>query len=112
MRLTWRFKLGRLFVSVVCRTYEVSCRGQVLPLHPLDVTPSGLTDPTICVGSFVPQTVSVGAGELYVRSSLSFLILTSICTATGSSVTIFSVQSTPSMILETLMHLGRWATLT
>ncbi|KAJ8509332.1 hypothetical protein ONZ45_g8504 [Pleurotus djamor] len=37
--------------------------GQVFPLHPLDVVPHGLADPTSCVGSFIPQTVSVGAGE-------------------------------------------------
>ncbi|KAF8222162.1 acid protease [Tricholoma matsutake] len=37
--------------------------GQVLPLHPLDVTPTSLTDSTTCVGSFIPQTVSVGTGE-------------------------------------------------
>lgn len=37
--------------------------GKVYPLHPLDVTPPSLTDPTTCVGSFVPQSVSVGAGQ-------------------------------------------------
>jgi len=37
--------------------------GQVLPLHPLDVTPTGVSDATTCVGSFIPQTVSVGAGQ-------------------------------------------------
>jgi hypothetical protein len=37
--------------------------GAVLPLHPLDVSPTSLSDSTTCVGSFVPQTVSVGAGE-------------------------------------------------
>ncbi|KDQ28961.1 hypothetical protein PLEOSDRAFT_1112018 [Pleurotus ostreatus PC15] len=37
--------------------------GQVFPIHPLDVTPAGLVDPSQCVGSFVPQTVSVGSGE-------------------------------------------------
>ncbi|KAG6900971.1 hypothetical protein C0993_004409 [Termitomyces sp. T159_Od127] len=37
--------------------------GQVFPVHPLDVTPSGLASNGVCVGSFVPQTVSVGAGE-------------------------------------------------
>ncbi|THH33603.1 hypothetical protein EUX98_g579 [Antrodiella citrinella] len=37
--------------------------GTVYPLHPLDVTPSGLTDPSQCVGSFIPQGVSVGGGE-------------------------------------------------
>lgn len=37
--------------------------GEVFPIHPLDVTPASLTDPSTCVGSFVPQSVSVGAGE-------------------------------------------------
>jgi len=37
--------------------------GQVFPVHPLDVTPYGLVDQSQCVGSFVPQIVSVGAGE-------------------------------------------------
>ncbi|KAG6854788.1 hypothetical protein C0991_001215 [Blastosporella zonata] len=37
--------------------------GQVFPVHPLDVTPSGLSSNGVCVGSFVPTTVSVGAGE-------------------------------------------------
>ncbi|KAJ7638809.1 aspartic peptidase domain-containing protein [Roridomyces roridus] len=37
--------------------------GQVFPVHPLDVTPNSLTNATQCVGAFVPQTVSVGAGE-------------------------------------------------
>jgi len=36
---------------------------QVIPLHPLDVTPQSLTDPNSCVGSFLSQSVSVGAGE-------------------------------------------------
>ncbi|KAI1796319.1 acid protease [Ganoderma leucocontextum] len=35
----------------------------VYPLHPLDVTPSNVNDDTMCVGSFLPQTVSVGAGQ-------------------------------------------------
>ncbi|KAI0650674.1 acid protease [Trametes meyenii] len=35
----------------------------VYPIHPLDVTPISLSDQTMCVGSFVPQTVSVGAGQ-------------------------------------------------
>ncbi|KAG6821281.1 hypothetical protein H0H93_002391 [Arthromyces matolae] len=37
--------------------------GQVFPVHPLDVAPSGLSTNGACVGSFVPQTVSVGAGQ-------------------------------------------------
>ncbi|KAL0949984.1 hypothetical protein HGRIS_009998 [Hohenbuehelia grisea] len=37
--------------------------GQVFPLHPLDVSPAGLSDSNTCVGSFVPQSVAVGAGE-------------------------------------------------
>ncbi|KAI9000949.1 acid protease [Trametes punicea] len=35
----------------------------VYPIHPLDVTPENLADSTMCVGSFVPQTVSVGGGQ-------------------------------------------------
>ncbi|KAI0081845.1 acid protease [Panus rudis PR-1116 ss-1] len=34
--------------------------GQIFPVHPLDVTPTSLTDPSTCVGSFVPQSVAVG----------------------------------------------------
>ncbi|KAJ7498927.1 aspartic peptidase domain-containing protein [Mycena latifolia] len=37
--------------------------GKVFPIHPLDVTPTSLSNASLCVGSFVPQTVSVGAGE-------------------------------------------------
>lgn len=37
--------------------------GKVYPIHPLDVSPQSLTDPTVCVGTFLPQAVSVGAGE-------------------------------------------------
>jgi len=32
-------------------------------MHPLDVSPSSLTDPSSCVGSFVPQAVAVGANQ-------------------------------------------------
>ncbi|KAJ7771356.1 aspartic peptidase domain-containing protein [Mycena maculata] len=37
--------------------------GEVFPIHPLDVTPTSLDNTSLCVGSFVPQTVSVGSGE-------------------------------------------------
>ncbi|GJE84392.1 A1 family peptidase [Phanerochaete sordida] len=37
--------------------------GKVYPIHPLDVSPQSLTDPTVCVGTFLPQAVAVGAGE-------------------------------------------------
>ncbi|KAG2156058.1 aspartic peptidase domain-containing protein [Suillus clintonianus] len=36
---------------------------QIFPIHPLDVSPASLSDPSTCVGSFVPQSVSVGAGQ-------------------------------------------------
>ncbi|KAI0750873.1 acid protease [Daedaleopsis nitida] len=36
---------------------------EVYPIHPLDLTPKSLSDDTMCVGSFLPQTVSVGAGQ-------------------------------------------------
>ncbi|KAI0719487.1 aspartic peptidase domain-containing protein [Cerioporus squamosus] len=35
----------------------------IYPIHPLDVTPVSLSDDSMCVGSFLPQTVSVGAGQ-------------------------------------------------
>ncbi|KAI0832488.1 acid protease [Trametes gibbosa] len=35
----------------------------VYPIHPLDVTPISLSDSTMCVGSFVPQTISIGSGQ-------------------------------------------------
>ncbi|KAJ7129676.1 aspartic peptidase domain-containing protein [Mycena epipterygia] len=37
--------------------------GEIFPIHPLDVTPTSLGNDSLCVGSFIPQTVSVGAGE-------------------------------------------------
>lgn len=43
---------------------SISCRGRVFPIHPLDIVPYSLSDPTSCVGSFVPQSVAVGNGEL------------------------------------------------
>ncbi|KAH7929443.1 acid protease [Leucogyrophana mollusca] len=36
---------------------------QIFPINPLDVSPQSTGDPTTCVGSFVPQSVSVGAGQ-------------------------------------------------
>ncbi|KAH7887744.1 aspartic peptidase domain-containing protein [Phlebopus sp. FC_14] len=36
---------------------------QIFPIHPLDVTPSTLGDNTTCLGSFIPQSVSVGDGQ-------------------------------------------------
>lgn len=36
---------------------------QIFPIHPLDVTPNSVGDTTTCVGSFIPQSVSVGAGQ-------------------------------------------------
>ncbi|KAL4081864.1 aspartic peptidase domain-containing protein [Scleroderma yunnanense] len=36
---------------------------QIFPIHPLDVTPVTPGDSSTCVGSFVPQSVSVGAGQ-------------------------------------------------
>lgn len=38
---------------------------EVYPLHPLDVSPTSLIDSSTCVGSFLPQAVSVGQNELY-----------------------------------------------
>lgn len=38
--------------------------GQVFPVHPLDVVPKSVSDTNSCVGSFVPQSISVGGGEL------------------------------------------------
>ncbi|KAI0660918.1 acid protease [Cubamyces menziesii] len=35
----------------------------VYPVHPLDVTPTNVADPSMCVGSFVPQAVSVANGQ-------------------------------------------------
>ncbi|KAI0921265.1 hypothetical protein AcW2_006291 [Taiwanofungus camphoratus] len=37
--------------------------GSVYPINPLDMTPASLTDPSTCVGSFIPQSVSVGDGQ-------------------------------------------------
>jgi saccharopepsin len=38
--------------------------GRVFPIHPLDVTPQGIADPSTCVGSFIPQAIAIGAGQL------------------------------------------------
>jgi hypothetical protein len=37
--------------------------GQIFPIHPLDMTPNGVVDTSICVGSFVPQSLSIGSGQ-------------------------------------------------
>ncbi|KIP12708.1 hypothetical protein PHLGIDRAFT_32641, partial [Phlebiopsis gigantea 11061_1 CR5-6] len=37
--------------------------GRTFPIHPLDVSPASLLDSSTCVGTFIPQSVSVGAGE-------------------------------------------------
>ncbi|KIJ70568.1 hypothetical protein HYDPIDRAFT_23662 [Hydnomerulius pinastri MD-312] len=36
---------------------------QIFPIHPLDITPTSAGDKNTCVGSFVPQSVSVGDGQ-------------------------------------------------
>ncbi|KAI6151926.1 aspartic peptidase domain-containing protein [Pisolithus tinctorius] len=36
---------------------------QIFPIHPLDVSPTTPGDSSTCVGSFLPQTDSVGAGQ-------------------------------------------------
>ncbi|KAF7288221.1 Acid protease [Mycena chlorophos] len=52
---------------VVPCSYEVDVAlqiaGEVFPVHPLDMAPQSSTNTSLCVGSFVPQAVSVGAGE-------------------------------------------------
>lgn len=41
--------------------------GQIFPLHPLDVVPKSSSNPNNCMGSFVPQDISViASGHLYV----------------------------------------------
>ncbi|KAI0776052.1 acid protease [Trametes elegans] len=35
----------------------------VYPIHPIDVTPISLSDSSLCVGSFVPQSISIGSGQ-------------------------------------------------
>lgn len=47
--------------------------GQVFPMNPLDLTPNSLTDPSSCVGSFVPGGVAVGAGEFDMLIGDNFL---------------------------------------
>ena len=53
-------------ISRLCRSsYLTGCSsGQVFPIHPLDVTPLSLSSRSTCVGSFVPQRIAIGAGEL------------------------------------------------
>ena len=39
--------------------------GDIFPLHPLDVVSSdSSTTDSSCIGTFIPQPISVGAGEL------------------------------------------------
>jgi len=51
--------------------------GQVFPIHPLDVNPATAVDPTTCIGSFVPQSFSIGndfdwlVGDNFLRSVYS-----------------------------------------
>ncbi|KAF8974567.1 aspartic peptidase domain-containing protein [Flammula alnicola] len=51
--------------------------GQVFPIHPLDVNPSTAVDPTLCIGSFVPQSFNIGTdfdwliGDNFLRSVYS-----------------------------------------
>lgn len=51
--------------------------GQVFPIHPLDVTPTTPLDPTVCIGSFIPQSFAVGndfdwlVGDNFLRSVYS-----------------------------------------
>ncbi|KAF8076381.1 aspartic peptidase A1 [Lyophyllum atratum] len=58
---------ARIGQWIVPCDYEVNVAlqigGQVYPIHPLDVTPSGLTNNNVCVGSFVPQLVTVADGD-------------------------------------------------
>jgi saccharopepsin len=37
--------------------------GEIFPLHPLDVSPKSLVDAEKCVGSFIPQSIAIGAGQ-------------------------------------------------
>ncbi|KAF9485360.1 aspartic peptidase A1 [Pholiota conissans] len=51
--------------------------GQVFPIHPLDVNPSTAIDHTLCIGSFVPSSFSIGndfdwlVGDNFLRSVYS-----------------------------------------
>jgi saccharopepsin len=51
--------------------------GQMFPLHPLDVTPTMVLDPSTCIGSFVPQSDPIGSdidwlmGDNFLRSVYS-----------------------------------------
>jgi len=65
-RLTWPYSSGGLSISALilsCLTGYIPS-GQIVPIHPLDVTPKSLTNSSECVGSFVPQSVGVGEGAL------------------------------------------------
>ncbi|KAH9482643.1 putative aspartic-type endopeptidase CTSD [Psilocybe cubensis] len=51
--------------------------GQVFPIHPLDVNPANAVDPTVCLGSFIPQSFDIGndfdwlVGDNFLRSVYS-----------------------------------------
>jgi len=62
LKLIWPCNLGLLFVIVTLRSgaYTFIFSGQVFPIHPLDVNPSMAADPSVCIGSFVPQSFSIG----------------------------------------------------
>lgn len=73
LKLTWRSKLGMCifvdnnrYISILMNLF----RGQVFPIHPLDVNPSTAVDPTLCIGSFVPSSFNIG-NDLYELSFLS-----------------------------------------
>ncbi|KAK7049526.1 hypothetical protein VNI00_005557 [Paramarasmius palmivorus] len=37
--------------------------GQIFPIHPLDVSPKSTADPSMCVGTFIPQAMAIAAGK-------------------------------------------------
>ena len=58
-----KFVIG-LHLLVIFVVDIPSFSNQVYPLHPLDLSPYGQSDNNTCYGSFLPQTVNVGGGDL------------------------------------------------
>ena len=66
-KLIWRCNSGQYELMLEAHLFlTIILSGQVYPLHPLDVVPTSVSDVKSCVGSFIPQSISVGGGELLV----------------------------------------------
>ena len=65
-RSIWLYSSGKwLCCSFDLLLIDYECSGDVFPLHPLDVVSSVSSDPSdSCIGTFIPQTITIGGGQL------------------------------------------------